>query len=633
MAQMTRESSRAAFLAFAVPSAMALLIWGYGGEDLVFRGGAGALLCMVLAVCGAGVPPDRPWMRPAGWLVALAVAGVTWASNHYVALVDAAFLVLLCGVFLALVRCPVRWREGILAACTVIVAAFSLYGFAQLAGHAPAVFWHNGLFASRYVNSAHFASLAAMAVPLGMGVALSGRGAWGRAGAGLSVPINLVALLLTHTRAAWLLAAVTYTVLIIVLVAGRRRSGTRGAWGWVVVAAALLTAAVAVWFLRGAIVGRFRDLVDTRGQGLGQRWQVWQVGFRMFVSEPLGVGFGCFGESYLAYKTALGRSIALRAHNEVVQLLAELGWVSVPLLLWLAWGVLRSLTRRRADASAAPASPLRICAAAGLFLVAAHSLVDFPLRLAANALYFAVGLSVLAAGDDDGTGRVPLSGRAAVLGVVLRLACAVGVLFWVCAAASSHYAERGYALADRAEYAKALPLFTKAVAFMPLDPIVAYERGKACRSMAVFAGAERRQRLEEAAGHFRWAIRMAPMRPKPHALLGRTLRLLGDREGAAAELQVAMRCDPTLGVYRSYYADLLLDEGRVDEAVGEYRHALALFHESSELGLGIVLEKLFKATGDEASLQRVTPSDEHSQRVLRDFVEKKAWESEREGRQ
>jgi len=628
MAQMTRESSRASLVALAVPAGLALLIWGYGGEDLVFRGSAAAVLCLVLAVSGVGTSLAQPWVRPAGWLVALSAASIGWASNRYVALVDAAFLVLLCGLFLAVARCPRQWREGVLAACTVTVAVFSLYGFAQLAGHAPADFWHNGLFASRYVNSAHFASLTAMAVPVGVGVALSGRGALVRASAGLSVPVNLVALLLTQTRAAWLLAAGVYAVSVVLLMAGRRKSNPGGAWGWVVVVVALLTAGVAVWLLRDTIAGRFHDLVATRGQGLAQRWQVWQDGIRMFRSEPLGVGFGCFGESYLAYKTTLGRSIALRAHNELVQIAAELGWMSVPLLLWLVWGVLRTLAGRKAADGTAGTCPLRVCVAAGLFLVAAHSLVDFPLRLGANALYFAVAVTVLAAADDNGAGTGPDRRRLAGRDVVARLVCGAGVLFWACVAVSSHFAERGYAFADRAEYAKALPLLTRAAVFMPLDPIVAYEQGKANRSLAIFAGAQGRKRLQDAADHFRWAIRVAPMRPKPHALLGRTLRLLGDREGAAAELQAAMRCDPDLGVYRGYYADLLLVEGRGDEAVDEYRRALTLFHESSELSLEIVLSKLFKTTGDERLLRRVTPPDERSQGVLDHFLEKKAWERE-----
>lgn len=619
-----RTSRGIPFAVVTVPVALGLLAWGYGGEDLIFKGAAAALLCLTLAVRGGGGAPAQSWLRPAGWLVALAIASVAWASNHYVALVDAAFLLLVAGVFVAMASAPRNQVETSLALCTMVIAAFSLYGFVQLAGHAPAGFWHNGQFSSRYVNSAHFASLVAVAVPVGMGLALRGPGTVTRFGAGLSVPVNLVALMLTRSRAVWILSAILYAVLVLLLVRNHRRSGAGGRWGWVVIAISLLTVGVAFWFLRDGIATRFHDLLVTRGQGLNHRWQVWRDGFRMFKSEPLGVGMGCFGESYLTYKSTVDRGIALRAHNEIVQVTAELGWVSVPLLLWLAWSGVRTLFRARREEDALWSNPLSLCVAAGLVLVAAHSLVDFPLRLGANALYVAVALSVLVAQrtvETDATVSPPKR-----RGVLQRLLCGVGAMLWGCVALSTHYAERGYALSDRAEYAKALPLLTQAAALMPLDPIVAYERGKACRSLALFAGARRRRGLEEAAGHLRWAIRLAPARPKPHALLARTLHALGDREGAVAELQAAMRCDPTLGLYRSNYADLLLEEGRFDEAVEQYHHALSLFRDSSALTVDLVLDKVFKATGDVTLLRRTTPPDERSQGILTRFLRKKAHE-------
>ncbi|MGH7025043.1 MAG: putative 2OG-Fe(II) oxygenase [Caulobacteraceae bacterium] len=74
-------------------------------------------------------------------------------------------------------------------------------------------------------------------------------------------------------------------------------------------------------------------------------------------------------------------------------------------------------------------------------------------------------------------------------------------------------------------------------------------------------------RPDQAAGVFRAALAEHPGLADAHRLLGLALRATGDGEGAERSLRAALKCDPTSGSAAYALSELLMERGRVEEAL------------------------------------------------------------------
>ena len=140
------------------------------------------------------------------------------------------------------------------------------------------------------------------------------------------------------------------------------------------------------------------------------RAQDWWIAYHMFREQPLvGIGLGDYKREFLPYKakfleTERGQRYservgyiqrAAQAHNEYVQILAEMGLVGVlaaafffVVLARSAWGLLRASVSTEGGLWAAGLS-------AGIVAFLSDSLFSFPLHLPANALLFVFFLGAL----------------------------------------------------------------------------------------------------------------------------------------------------------------------------------------------------------------------------------------------
>ena len=204
----------------------------------------------------------------------------------------------------------------------------------------------------------------------------------------LGVLVLFIALILTGSRAG-LLATLLGIALFVGLVASRRAGGCVVAGLGLLVVAALATALV----LSG-------DFFALRLFGTGQAWDIRQNLFdgtlKAIADRPwLGYGGGSFADVFGLYAPEeLGTQFQFRrAHNTYLELALELGvpvaTVLIAGFLALGAGLLQGVRQRR-ERFWLPALAL---GAGAVF--AAHSLVDFPLQIQANALVF---LALLAAG-------------------------------------------------------------------------------------------------------------------------------------------------------------------------------------------------------------------------------------------
>lgn len=341
------------------------------------------------------------------------------------------------------------------------LAAFeAVYGLAEAYAAKSRIFlWRkpfNSMRASgTYINPNHLAGLLGMAIPIALGLAaLPSRRPKPPRGT------QWLVVLLTHPELpkrvllvfaclaaaaglvgslsrAGVVAAVCGVIALALLYPNRRRGR------WLVLG---VVGAALVWVaLLGTerLMHRFQVLSEAQGPGTATRLDFARDTLRMSTAHPLlGVGGGAFEATvpeYLRVELPEGKQLKY-AHNDYAQTLAELGWGGAAALFL---GVFLTWWRARKVGNRAPSTRRRALVAmslAALVPLMVHSLVDFNLRMPANALWATALL-----GFAWGTARprtvwkLKLRGtgserrrRRALVGVGLGVLAAFGVFYgWV----------------------------------------------------------------------------------------------------------------------------------------------------------------------------------------------------------
>ncbi len=166
----------------------------------------------------------------------------------------------------------------------------------------------------------------------------------------------------------------------------------RGAQAAVAAAAAVLLLALAP----PALIERFERLSGEIRNA--DRTQLWRESLALAADYPLsGCGLGAYETCFAPYKRSAPAYRDDFAHNDYLQLGAELGLPALAAALCAVGSLLRSGLRA---ALAEPSFERAVWAVAGLASLAAlavHSLFDFNLYVPANALAFAAVCGLLAA--------------------------------------------------------------------------------------------------------------------------------------------------------------------------------------------------------------------------------------------
>jgi len=232
----------------------------------------------------------------------------------------------------------------------------------------------------------------------------------------LSTAIIALALWLTGSRAA-LIAG----VLAAALPLGRmlRRRTPRHALTALAIAAIVVVggAAVAGYYLK-------RGSQPTSATALHIRWELAKTSARMTMSAPVfGVGVGQFYESSGEFSSPellqmFPRAASENAHNNFLQILAELGIVGFGSILWV---LLRAGARVKWSLQATSSSPLRWGVATGLVAFVLTWLAGHPLLLDEPAFTFWIVLGA-AAGAAGAIAPTPMRTRnLAIVAMILVL--------------------------------------------------------------------------------------------------------------------------------------------------------------------------------------------------------------------
>ncbi len=343
-------------------------------------------------------PVDLPVLS----LLAVVAAATAFSVNRRLSLQSALLLLNYLTVFYWTVQ-AVRTRSQLWQLLWVVCSIgllLTVVGFLKLFGNSPFPWWdytdleETGCFISTYGNRNHLAGFMEMAIPLAIGLCLSGVRGWKFWLSVYFVLALVPALVLSLSRGGWLGAFAGLLFMAVCLLLDRRFKRK----------AVLLTvvggffAVLLVVLSSTSAVERILTVSDLEsGSGIGSRLVVWGGVLDMIGQSPfLGTGPGTFPYAFTRFQPPGFACHFKMAHNDYLQFAAEAGLPVLAIVGWTAF----ALYRRGFEKIGAPSRLVRgttLGALSAITAILVHSLFDFNLHIPANALLFTVLCAVVAA--------------------------------------------------------------------------------------------------------------------------------------------------------------------------------------------------------------------------------------------
>jgi O-antigen ligase len=247
-----------------------------------------------------------------------------------------------------------------------------------------------------YVNHNHYAGLMEMLTPIPLVISLS-RGVPGprKLLAALAAAVMASTIFLSGSRGGMVAFAVQMFLLTAFLIKRRKSWKTIFALGaFLIIALGLLA-----WLGGDELVDRVASIhtpVHAELPG-ATRLKMDRDALNMFAQKPVsGWGLGVFGEIYPQFSSFSSNLPVGMAHNDYLQLLAEMGLLGFAAVLWFLLTLFRSALKKLKHWPLDANSAVTLAAMLGVSGILVHSFVDFNLQIPANAALFYV-LCVVAA--------------------------------------------------------------------------------------------------------------------------------------------------------------------------------------------------------------------------------------------
>ena len=264
----------------------------------------------------------------------------------------------------------------------------------------------------QFINKNHFAYFMEMAFGLGLGLIAFGGVKRQHATVYVAVLLPIwTALVLSNSRGG-ILAMIGQLVIAALLVSYFKRSSTRDdsllsratrsiPMRIALVLALVIALGVGVIWIGGdrllsnfeAVGGEFSSEPVASSGGV-TRNDIWRATLRTIADHPVfGVGLGGYWIAVTEHHNASGTMTPQEAHNDYLELLASGGLVGLAIGAWFAAAAFK-LVRYNLSSASRPRSAVCFAAVVGLSGALLHSFFDFGLHLMANAIVFAVLLSL-----------------------------------------------------------------------------------------------------------------------------------------------------------------------------------------------------------------------------------------------
>jgi O-antigen ligase len=548
----------------------------FGGVRLIDQA-----VVMGLIVVGLGllvfksVVSKEPVLRtgPAGWvlLAFLAYAAVrhSFAEIEYVSRRELIEIVLAASVFFLVSISITGSREArwLVGGVLILAAVVSMYGVYQAVAKSDLVWTsvrpaqYAGRGSGTFINPNHFAGQLAMVLPLGVGLTLLSRTSWTlRIIAAYCVLVVLAGLIFSFSRGGWVAGAGGVGLVVLLLGILRRRSR-----GWLLILSAV--------FVMSGLLASSTMFMKSRAKLTEQEYNSWEKSTRFLIWKAAyqewqlnpwwGSGADHFQYRYYAHRDTWLQTNPVRVHNDYLNTLCDYGVAGFSLVMlflillfaraarvvWRTWRLESAASRSAPDHTA-----LLAAAAAGLFALAIHSVVDFNLHLRANLLVAAVLAGLVAGLSRELVAGLVASAAPAKRGALpagLRRATAVIValtgtsfLIWeMPSAVREGLALRQFAAA-RWGTVTARDALLRAAAVEPGNPDTLMRLGQHYHQQSLLGEDNYVELAEEAMRWLGRARELLPASPWPSMYYGMCLDWLGRHEEAAGQFEEMIRLDP-----------------------------------------------------------------------------------------
>jgi O-antigen ligase len=248
-----------------------------------------------------------------------------------------------------------------------------------------------------YVNHNHYAGLMELLVPIPLVISLSRLAhEKTRIAAGVAAAIMVGTIFLSGSRGGML--AVFAELAIFGVILFRQKRSVRIALG--LTAFAVVLVSLLVWLGGKELTTRVGSISqEARGEiSGGMRLFIYKDGIRMFGHRPvLGWGLGTFPVVYPQFRSFYTNFFVNEAHNDYVQLMAEMGVLGFGAMVWFLTVMCRQARRKIAKWPTEVSGATTLACTLGVVGILLHSLVDFNLQIPANAALFFVFCSIAGA--------------------------------------------------------------------------------------------------------------------------------------------------------------------------------------------------------------------------------------------
>ncbi|MDL1987935.1 MAG: O-antigen ligase family protein [Deltaproteobacteria bacterium] len=346
---------------------------------------------------------NTPFDKPIIFLLVLLILSTVFSVHKYTSIWSLVLLLNYLTIYYLVIH-TVRTRTQFRQLVYIIIgiATFlSIFGIFKRFGVNPFPWWEYpdlkysaDLLSSTYGNHNHLAGYMEMAIPLILGLFLTGLRGGRLILMIFLVFIMLTALILSLSRGGWIGSLIGLVFMAIALVTNRHFRNKR------------LIAALAGGFLALAlvvlastpVVERIRTFEQKKEiPNLSARVTVWNGVVDMILDHPLlGTGPGTFATVFTQYQPQGLLYRNFMAHNDYLHFTSELGLPFFAIIVWIII-VLYKKGFQKLKNSSRLVRGITVGAMAGITAILIHSISDFNLHIPANALLFTVLAALVAA--------------------------------------------------------------------------------------------------------------------------------------------------------------------------------------------------------------------------------------------
>jgi O-antigen ligase len=346
---------------------------------------------------GSGRITPNPLFSPMLFFAGLIVLQLALGASAYRnATVSRALLYCAYGMICFLAAQTLRHASQAKSLATVVTiygSAVAFFALVQGVASNGKIYWMReaelgGWIYGPYINHNHYAGLMEMLVPVPLVFCLT-RYAYGtrKILAALAAALMASTVFLSGSRGGMLALMMELMVLFTLIRAQQRKLKVALSVGVFLV----LVFGLLAWIGGGELANRLASVhTEARAElSGGTRLTIARDGLGMFLQKPIvGWGLGTFPVIYPHFRSFYTNFFVNEAHDDYIQLLAEMGALGLGAMVWFVVVLYRHSWKKLGDWNANMNGAASLAALIGCTGILVHSFLDFNLQVPANAVLF-----------------------------------------------------------------------------------------------------------------------------------------------------------------------------------------------------------------------------------------------------